>query len=90
MNAVRIILAQIFTAFNPGNLLLMLKTYSGVFVVLAGGYIIHFLPVKVKESYRGMFIRIPLAIQVVLVYIVALALYNIQSTDFQPFIYFRF
>lgn len=90
METVRIILDRIITGFSPGNILLMLVSYAKVLTVMIAAYIIHFLPVRVKEAYRGLFIRMPLLLQVLLVYIVAIALYNIQLTDIQPFIYFRF
>lgn len=90
METARIILERIITGFDPGNILLMLLSYAKVLTVMIAAYIIHFLPVRVKESYRGLFIRMPLLVQIMLVYIVAIAIYNIQLTDIQPFIYFRF
>ncbi len=90
METVRLILERIFTSFNPGNVSLMLVSYSKVMIIMTAAYIIHFLPVRVKESYRGLFIKIPIMLQVLLVYLIAIALYNIQLTDIQPFIYFRF
>jgi alginate O-acetyltransferase complex protein AlgI len=90
IESVKLILDRIFTAFNPGDLIGMLKSYASVLLVLSTGYIIHFLPVRTKEAYRGMFISLPLPVQLLLVYIIAIALFNIQQVDFQPFIYFRF
>jgi alginate O-acetyltransferase complex protein AlgI len=90
IESVKLILDRIFTAFNPGDLMGMLKSYASVLLVLSTGYIIHFLPVRTKEAYRGMFISLPLPVQLLLVYIIAIALFNIQQVDFQPFIYFRF
>ncbi|MDT8400126.1 MAG: MBOAT family O-acyltransferase [Bacteroidales bacterium] len=90
MKGVVIMLRQIFTAFSPGSLVNVFTAYSQVIIIIACGYILHFMPVKVKESYRGLFIRLPLAVKIILVYLVALVLYNVQSADIQPFIYFRF
>ncbi len=85
-----LMLRQVFTSFSPGSLVDVFTSYSQVIIIMLCGYILHFLPVKVKESYRGLFIRLPLAVKIILVYLVALVLYNVQSTDIQPFIYFRF
>ena len=41
----------------------VIPAYSSAFLLMAVGYIIHFLPENIKESYRGLFIRIPLAVQ---------------------------
>lgn len=81
---------QIFTSFNAGNLLDVFTAYSQVIIIIVCGYIIHFLPVRVKESYRGLFIKMPLLLKLILIYLLALVMYNVQSADIQPFIYFRF
>jgi D-alanyl-lipoteichoic acid acyltransferase DltB (MBOAT superfamily) len=90
LESVTVILRQVFTAFSPGSLVNVFTAYSQVIIVMLCGYILHFLPVKVKESYRGLFISLPLVVKIILVYLVALVLYNVQSADIQPFIYFRF
>jgi len=90
MKGVLIMLRQIFTAFSPGSLINVFTAYSQVIIIIVCAYILHFMPVKVKESYRGLFIRLPLIAKIILVYLVALVLYNVQSADIQPFIYFRF
>ena len=48
---------------------------------MAAGYIIHFLPEKIKESYRGLFIRIPLAAQMAVIMVVAVLLFQMRSTE---------
>ena len=68
----------------------VLPAYASVFLLIATGYIIHFLPEKVKESYRGLFIRIPLIAQVIIIMFVAIMLFRMRTTDIIPFIYFRF
>jgi hypothetical protein len=57
---------------------------------MAVGYIIHFLPERVKESYRGLFIRTPLIVQLLVIMLVAVMLFQMRSTEVMPFIYFRF
>ncbi|MFO7851591.1 MAG: MBOAT family O-acyltransferase [Bacteroidota bacterium] len=90
MDHVYLMLRQMFTAFSPGDLAPVFTTYSQVLIIIVCGYILHFLPVKIKESYRGLFIRLPLVIKIILVYLVAMVLFNVQSADIQPFIYFKF
>lgn len=90
MTGARALISQVLWSFSPGEWIDVLKTYSQVFTIIVAGYILHFLPTTVKESYRGLFIRLPLVVKMVVVYIIALALFNIQSADIQPFIYFRF
>jgi alginate O-acetyltransferase complex protein AlgI len=88
--SIKIMLKQIFESFSPGSYMTVLPAYSSVFLLIAVGYIIHFLPEKIKESYRGLFIRIPLIAQLAIVMVVAVLLFQMRSTDTVPFIYFRF
>lgn len=83
-------LKQIAENFSPGSYASLISAYSGVLVVMAAGYLIHFLPENVREAYRGIFIRIPLAVQLVLVMFLAVILIQMRTTEVMPFIYFRF
>jgi hypothetical protein len=83
-------LKQIAGNFSPGSYLTVIPAYSSVFLLIAVGYIIHFLPEKVKESYRGLFIRIPLTAQLTVIMFVAILLYQMRAIEVVPFIYFRF
>jgi alginate O-acetyltransferase complex protein AlgI len=90
MNSVMIMLNQITHNFSPGSYSTVLPAYSNVFIIIALGYIIHFLPEKIKESYRGVFIRIPLAAKFAVIMLIAVMLYQMKTTEVMPFIYFRF
>jgi D-alanyl-lipoteichoic acid acyltransferase DltB (MBOAT superfamily) len=90
MDNAMLMLKQIGENFSPGSYLTVLPAYSNVFLMMAIGYIIHFLPERIKESYRGLFIKIPLATQLAAVFLIALLLYQMRTTEVMPFIYFRF
>jgi len=90
MDSIKIMFNQIVSAFSPGSYLTVLSAYFNVFLLMAVGFLIHFLPENVKESYRGLFIKIPLALQLTTVMLVAILLYQMRTTDVMPFIYFRF
>ncbi len=68
----------------------MFAAYGSVFLLMAAAYLIHFLPERFKESYRGLFIRIPVAGQLAIVMLVALMLFQMRTDEVLPFIYFRF
>jgi alginate O-acetyltransferase complex protein AlgI len=89
-DTVLIMLRQIIHNFSPGSYLTVLPAYSSVFLLIAVGYIIHFLPEKIKESYRGLFIRMPLFLHITIVLLIAVFLYQMRSPNIMPFIYFRF
>ncbi len=90
MEQAAMMLHQIFTAFNPGDYGVVLLSYLSVVILIVAGYIIHYLPVSVKESYRGLFIQLPLWVQLIIAIAVAVLLQKIGAEVVQPFIYFRF
>lgn len=90
LDSVNMMLKQIFENFSPGSYMTVIPAYSSAFLLIFVGYVIHFLPEKTKESYRGLFIRIPLIAQLVVIMLVAIFLYQMRTTEVMPFIYFRF
>lgn len=90
MHSAGVIIRQIFMDFLPGSFSNIFQAYSGVFALMVAGYIIHFLPEKFKESYRGLFIKIPFEIQIIIVLLTGFLLYQMRTTEIMPFIYFRF
>ena len=90
MDNVLMMLRQIGQNFSPGSYSTVLPAYGNVFIIMIIGYIIHFLPEGVKEAYRGVFIKIPLVVQLSVIMLIAVMLYQIKTTDVMPFIYFRF
>lgn len=91
MHNVRLMLRQIVMHFSPGSYTDIIFTYAAVFLLMVSGYILHFLPERVKESYRGLFIRIPLAVQFAIILVIAIAIYQMRApSGVMPFIYFRF
>jgi alginate O-acetyltransferase complex protein AlgI len=90
LDSVKIMLKQIFENFSPGSYITVLPAYSNALLLMLVAYIIHFLPEKTKESYRGLFIKIPLAAQLAVVMAVAILLFQMRTTEVMPFIYFRF
>ena len=85
-----VMLTQIFSSFTPGNYATVLMAYLPVVVLIVSGYVMHFLPVTVKEAYRGLFIRIPLVFKFLIAAVIAVLLYKVGTDVVQPFIYFRF
>lgn len=90
MDDAGVMLTQIFSSFTPGNYATVLMAYLPVVVLIVSGYILHFLPVTVKEAYRGLFIRIPLVFKFLIAAVIAVLLYKVGTDVVQPFIYFRF
>ena len=90
MDNIMIMFRQIIYNFYPGSYETILQAYGNVFLLICLGYLIHLLPEKTKEAYRGVFIKIPVVVQLLVVMVVAVMLYQMKSTEILPFIYFRF
>lgn len=90
LGSIKTMFLQIFENFSPGSYMTVLPAYSNALLLIASGYILHFLPEKTKESYRGLFIRIPAVAQMAAIIIVAILLFQMRTTEVMPFIYFRF
>jgi alginate O-acetyltransferase complex protein AlgI len=89
-NSAMVMLSQIISGFSPGSYMALFQSYSTVFILIIIAYMIHLLPERIKESYRGLFIRMPLAVKVAVILIVAVLLLQMRSTEVMPFIYYRF
>jgi alginate O-acetyltransferase complex protein AlgI len=90
LDSVKIMLKQIFENFSPGSYMTVLPAYSSALLLMSVAYIIHFLPEKTKESYRGLFIKTPLVAQLAVIMVVAILLFHLRTSEVMPFIYFRF
>ena len=81
---------QIATDFNFSVALDVLVTFKMIFIVMIFGYLVHWVPSRWKEFYRGWFIKSPLYLKVLFAVVVAIIIYQARSAELQPFIYFQF
>lgn len=90
MENVSTMFKQIFTSFHPEILFKFMDAYPVTVLLLLFAYIIHWLPSKQKEWYRGTFIKSPMWLKILFVILTILVLYQAKSSNIQPFIYFQF
>ncbi|NOY38139.1 MAG: MBOAT family protein, partial [Chlorobi bacterium] len=64
--------------------------YTGAITLLVTGYLLHWIPAQWQENSRGWFIRQPVGVKFILIFIIAAILVQAKNTGFRPFIYFRF
>ncbi len=84
------IIDQIRNNFSIDLIPEILKAYHKVFLVMLTGYIIHWLPVRVKTWYRESFIAFPLPAKIIVSALIIFGIYQTMSADLQAFIYFQF
>jgi len=90
METTWLIIDQISNSFNAVLIPEILLSYKNVFIVMATGFIIHWLPVKTKTWYRETFIKLPLLAKLIVAVISIFAVYQAMSSELQAFIYFQF
>jgi alginate O-acetyltransferase complex protein AlgI len=87
-----VMLNQIWNNFNfsMDTLGLVLWTFRSVFWVMLIGYIFHWLPQRIKNTYEGWFTKSPMLLQVLAVAVIIFIMYQAVSDTFKPFVYFQF
>jgi D-alanyl-lipoteichoic acid acyltransferase DltB (MBOAT superfamily) len=90
MQSVNIMLFSIFNDFNLNVLQQFIISYPILVFLMISAYFIHWLPFSIKEWYRGIFIKTPLFVKLIIVVIVIFILYQAKTSEIQPFIYFQF
>lgn len=84
------ILQQIQGNFSAHLIPEILSNYSKVFIVMAIGYLIHWLPVTTKDWYQNAFIKSPMGLKIAITVLSVIGVYQAMSADLQAFIYFQF
>ena len=90
LTMVQQMLRQITTAFHPELVGEMVMGYWKVFLVMALGYLLHWLPSNFKDNLQVSFRTIPDFAKATVIVMIALLLFQVKTADSQPFIYFQF
>ena len=90
MDKANAMISQIVYAFDSSKIIEMTIAYKNVFALLLFAYIVHWLPSSFKNWYKNAFVSLPLWIMALIVIIVVFGIYQFQTFELQPFIYFQF
>ena len=90
MQTVGLILHQIFSAFDTSLIAQVVAGYSGAFLLMAIGYLLHAIPDRGDAWLRGVITRAPMGWQVAMTVAMIWLVMQVKSSDIQPFIYFQF
>ena len=90
METVYSIAGQITGHFTLGDLWVKVMAYKAVMSLILLGFGIHLLPAAWKKQWELYFIQLPDLLKALVVAVVIFMLYQIASSDVQPFIYFQF
>jgi len=84
------LLNQIANNFGMAQVPEMLTAYWKVFAVIVLGFVLHWLPGRIKEKGMNWFIARPIYQKAILSAVLVVIIYQAVSAGLQPFIYFRF
>ena len=68
----------------------VLTTYQAVFWIMLAGFIVHWLPEKIKNYWEQAFAKLPIVVQAISVAVILFLVYQAVSDTFKPFVYFQF
>jgi D-alanyl-lipoteichoic acid acyltransferase DltB (MBOAT superfamily) len=68
----------------------VLWSFGTVFILIGVGFILHWLPQRMKDGGVAAFARLPLVVQMIGIAIAILFMYQAVSDSFKPFVYLEF
>ncbi len=90
MNSAWEMLGRIAGAFYWEKIPEVISAYRNIFIILIFAMAVHLLPRQWKEGYTRFFIDLPDPVKALAMAAVAFGLYQVMSSEVQPFIYFQF
>lgn len=87
-----LMLHQIWNEFNFSwdVFVKVLATYDTVFIVMILGFVVHWLPQKIKDGWENRFEGMSLYAKAISVSVILLLMYQAVSDVSKPFVYFQF
>ena len=68
----------------------VISTYQVVFIIMLSGFIIHWLPNRIKRMYEDLFTKMPMYLQAFSVAVIVLLIYQAVSDESRGFVYFLY
>ncbi|MCU0390468.1 MAG: MBOAT family protein [Thermoflexibacter sp.] len=90
MQIVGNILSQIGTNFGFEYIDLNVIEYYKIFIVIMIGFVVHLLPSDYKNQLSDTFVKLPDLTKAIMIVGIMLLLYQVKTSELQPFIYFQF
>ena len=84
------ILEQIFTNMHFALIPEILLGYWEIFALILFGYILHYIPGRMKDKAKARVIKNSLIANAAIIVLIIWVIMQIKSSDIQPFIYFQF
>lgn len=90
LSTVNQMLEKIIFSFNAQILPQLISGYAIIFGLMLAGYLLHWIPKKYKIYVQNIFGMMPDIVKALIITLIIVLLYQAQSSETQPFIYFQF
>lgn len=90
LESVNDMLTQIFTNFHPEIAPQFIEGYLLIVIIMAAGYLLHFMPSRWGDSLQRGYTALPLLLQAIILAIVLLVIIQVRQSDIVPFIYLQY
>jgi hypothetical protein len=67
-----------------------LWSFGTVFILIGVGFILHWLPQRMKDGGVAAFAKLPMVVQMIGIALAILFMYQAVSDSFKPFVYLEF
>ena len=86
----RDVLMRIFTDFHPEVFTQFIVGYPGVSILMATGYLLHFIPKHIDWKMQRVVTDSPMLFQALYLLLAIFVVIQVKSSGVVPFIYFQF
>ena len=81
---------RIFTDFHPEVFTQFIVGYPGVSILMATGYLLHFIPKHIEWKMQRVVTDSPMLFQALYLLLAIFVVIQVKSSGVVPFIYFQF
>jgi alginate O-acetyltransferase complex protein AlgI len=90
MQKVDAMMGQILNAFHFEQIGEIAYAYKNILILLIFAFVVHWLPETFKQKYRSYFANLPDWAMALAIIVIVVFIYQFQTFELQPFIYFAF
>jgi hypothetical protein len=85
-----VFIEKIIFQFNPNSYIAFVENYRNVFIVIAIGFVLHFIPLLLENGYKRLLVNTPMVLKVLYLFICLLIAIQFKQADAIKPIYLQF
>ncbi len=85
-----VFIEKIIFQFNPNSYIAFVENYRNVFIVIAIGFVLHFIPLHLENGYKRLLVNTPMVLKVLYLFICLLIAIQFKQAEAIKPIYLQF